>query len=943
MLGSDFAKITDPVNPKSYSQKIIGWLPGLILSLDDPEKLGRVQVTCPLIEPNVPLPNDSDGWVPVVTPYALNNRDGGMLFPLEVGTQVVLLPMMGDINHLCVIGCFHSRVDRPYEEFDRSKGITGEYSRAGRIHLLDDSETGKGAEVKVYPSGLVEKVDPQGNKTIQSEDGAVLQIKKDGGIRMENKEGAIALDPKGNIQQFNQSSASFSIDTSGTIKLESPTSPSLILSKAGIDMRSQKDEVSDIKQGLEKSLSGAFGSTFTRGKEIQNLLDDLKNGRLNRSEALLRFRDITLLASQGFDRYYQGNDFLNQLQNFSNIELGQRTVDQLDHFRENGLDNVFTIVKDMIEGDSDFSGQEILEVLFGELPTDISGYLNLGADVIEGLLSGENPLDDVLDNLLEQLLPNGSIDDIGSILNLGLSTFFGSTPLVRSVVDIFNGVLDGDLGIEDFTSVLKELGIANDLINNIGGIVSGITDFLDEGLALIEGAFDMVTGFLDNIDGLITEFIGFPLPFSLGAIISQVIQSIGILDQISSLIDQLKGMIDEVEGLIGKFIELKQDTSLAESIGDRILSSAEKLSESVNKQKDLDPFFQEFYSFAQALLKLEFVDSLEEMTQLAGIVENLDSYKLLDLSKLKVNLKDPSLNNANLIKKVDEFLDGFVKNYLPGILADILKQIDLGALKIANKNLLETVNSIATVHGGTMHGDTKKTLLSANSYNAGGLVEMDKKSAVLSGAGGKRGFGAMMAVDDNKAVLKAPGADLGLGNFLEMDMGKTTFHTAGASKGLGSSLELQQKEISIQAPGAKNNAGSWINLNQDQIKLHGPGGEKGLGSNIIADLNFLELSGPSESNNSRNHAFINLTPELARINAPGGAIEQGSTFWMKPGEGYWRAGSEVLGSAIYMTPSSIFWRVGTAGAFVSMLPGTLWLAPPGQLGIFMTGPLIFIN
>lgn len=45
--------------------KLMGGIPAEITSLDDPEKIGRIQVRCPLIDENVNLPNGEDGWVNV--------------------------------------------------------------------------------------------------------------------------------------------------------------------------------------------------------------------------------------------------------------------------------------------------------------------------------------------------------------------------------------------------------------------------------------------------------------------------------------------------------------------------------------------------------------------------------------------------------------------------------------------------------------------------------------------------------------------------------------------------------------------------------------------------------------------------------------------------------------------------------------------------------------
>ena len=60
---ASFERLVDPNNPESHRQKYVGWLPGVVIGLDDPQNLGRVQVICPTIDRQNPLPNNSDGWV----------------------------------------------------------------------------------------------------------------------------------------------------------------------------------------------------------------------------------------------------------------------------------------------------------------------------------------------------------------------------------------------------------------------------------------------------------------------------------------------------------------------------------------------------------------------------------------------------------------------------------------------------------------------------------------------------------------------------------------------------------------------------------------------------------------------------------------------------------------------------------------------------------------
>ena len=910
-MSNSFAKLTDAHNPKSYANKINGWLPGIIIDTDDPEKLGRVRVVCPVIDDNNPLPNDNDGWVPVITPFTLNEQEGGMLLPLEAGTQVALMGMMGDIKQLAVIGCFHSRKERPFTEFDRHKGITGEMTRSGRITLHDDSNQGKGAEVKYYPTGVTEKVDPQGNKTIATAEGAVLQLDGEGGVRLENEEGFYSVSKDGTLEQANKANATISITPDGKIDLNTPTSPRIRLSSTGVDIKAQRDKITDLRLGLERTLSGAFGGTYNTMQQIKGLRNDLGDEE-QIAFLIYRFDEIFSTAELNFDRFNESQQYIDELVNLDPLELGDRAVAQLDFFREHGLDKVQSAIAS--NGGRFASGADLAGVITNAVPPEIQKKLNLDIDFLDKIVTGNyGDVDRIIQGALSNLIPGGTISDIENMFSLGITQILGELGLQRTLTDLISKVVDGNglgsiagtftgafddlsnLNIElsDFGNLIGELGIAQDLFNELGGFLDGAFEYVFAGLDQLVGAIDFATEFINNIDQMIIDFIGFPIPFGLDAIFGYLGQVTGILDKAKEFIDQIKGKISQIEGMISQFIKVKNDTTLAENFGQQILDKAQNLASVVTGQRDLDPLFTSTRKLSQILLQIQNVDTITELPLLDDVLDELDNAGFSTRTLRKKALTPEKLLSVTDTKAaINDFLADFAKQELPSILSRLDSQVNESTLKRGNQLMLEATDAIAFLQGATIKGNQDLLSQSSDNYHSGSLMEMDKDIISMMAPGGKRGFGSSISLDKDKTTIKSPGADLGLGMYMQIDQEKTGLFAPGANQGLGSSIEIDQKEILLKAPGSKNSIGSFIKIDLEQVEIYSPGGDQGVGSNVCSDLNFLRLNGPGESDKNSSNTFIRLNPNNVEIFAPGGANNTASEFVMDADSVHCRAGSD---------------------------------------------------
>jgi uncharacterized protein involved in type VI secretion and phage assembly len=120
-------------------------MPGLVEALvvdnADPDQLGRVKVKFPLL-PETP----ESFWARLVMPMAGRER-GWMTIP-EIGDEVLVAFVHGDINNAIVVGSLYNGVDTPpYANEDGENNLRVFQSRSGHRLTFDDTDGAERVEL----------------------------------------------------------------------------------------------------------------------------------------------------------------------------------------------------------------------------------------------------------------------------------------------------------------------------------------------------------------------------------------------------------------------------------------------------------------------------------------------------------------------------------------------------------------------------------------------------------------------------------------------------------------------------------------------------------------------------------------------------------------------------------------------------------------------------
>ena len=136
-------KVTD-----RRGRPVSGQMPGLVEALVvdnvDPDKLGRVKLKFPLL-PETP----ESTWSRLVMPMAGRER-GWMTIP-EIGDEVLVAFVHGDINNAIVVGAMFNGVDTPpYANEDGDNNLRVFQSRAGHRVTFDDTDGDERVELILH-------------------------------------------------------------------------------------------------------------------------------------------------------------------------------------------------------------------------------------------------------------------------------------------------------------------------------------------------------------------------------------------------------------------------------------------------------------------------------------------------------------------------------------------------------------------------------------------------------------------------------------------------------------------------------------------------------------------------------------------------------------------------------------------------------------------------
>lgn len=351
---------------------LMGWIPGIITDLRDPEMIGRVKVRCDLLAENVDLPNENDGWVWVLEEFCLANRSGGTHRMLEVGTQVAMIPMMGDARQMLIIGCLPSRVDRPPEGADRAEKRYGKQTPGGVIEMNDDK---KAAKITTFPHGVLQGVTGTGDIIYETRDKARFSLTQDGNSLLGNDLASLQAGKNGDVSLFSGGSATANFSADGQVAIASPNQAVLSLDGSTALVTGPNPQVSQRLNQLKGLLLGCFYYADQDLKTLEAMTNDFNDERIQPIVFLEKTRQALKRLYQGIgSNLSQSVKEFNELKEYSVIDFSKCCEGQIKEALRLGLGELIEVVKSV----AGKSGEEIAESLKNDIPEKFLNTLDLG-------------------------------------------------------------------------------------------------------------------------------------------------------------------------------------------------------------------------------------------------------------------------------------------------------------------------------------------------------------------------------------------------------------------------------------------------------------------------------------------------------------------------------------------------------------------------------------
>jgi uncharacterized protein involved in type VI secretion and phage assembly len=157
-------------------REVQGVVHGFIKDTKDPDKLGRVKLRLPMLDPDY-----ESGWVPIASPMSGDSR--GFFFSPEVDDEVVVAFDNGHIDHPYVIGFLYNGSQKPPETELKNRVIL---TPGGNTLRFEDKDGAKKIVLKTSAGFLLE-MDEQAKKITLSDAGSEVMTftAQDGKIKIE--------------------------------------------------------------------------------------------------------------------------------------------------------------------------------------------------------------------------------------------------------------------------------------------------------------------------------------------------------------------------------------------------------------------------------------------------------------------------------------------------------------------------------------------------------------------------------------------------------------------------------------------------------------------------------------------------------------------------------------------------------------------------------------
>lgn len=152
-----------------------GIVAGVVVDIEDPENLGRIQVSFPH------LSDQQSDWARLVTPMA--GKDRGVFFRPEVGDEVLVVFEHGEARRPLIVGSVWSTQDTPPPDDGNTKQNNWRFikSRSGHIIRLDDTSGGEKIEIIDKDSSRRVVIDSSGSKIQVSCDQGNIEVTANSG------------------------------------------------------------------------------------------------------------------------------------------------------------------------------------------------------------------------------------------------------------------------------------------------------------------------------------------------------------------------------------------------------------------------------------------------------------------------------------------------------------------------------------------------------------------------------------------------------------------------------------------------------------------------------------------------------------------------------------------------------------------------------------------
>lgn len=366
--------ITHPEHAESHATHLregyfMGCLPAEVTSVKDPNNAGRIKCRSSIIDEFSDLPNGVDGWIPVTTSYVLTDTPGGTLAPLQVGSQVILVPVMGKMNDWICFGAIHTTAEPPHASHSRADGSYGERTPEGITHV----RTGAAAEVKTYPHGVIKGVTATGDVMTKTTDTTITQS-ADGKVHLENKNSSTSMSPSGTVTTTNAVGSSMTLTDKGTVTMASAHKSSMSFVDGKVEIAGPPNnketaaKIDEYKKTISKSVGG-LNEMFAQiaSVDLSKLDTTSVNGIIGAANDVIA-KGSAIVAD--YEKAKTQAESLLTTITQNPAEALKIIAPEVSTFLDNNLDKVLPTIKSAIA--SNIGGAGVLAQIEAYLPSDVT-------------------------------------------------------------------------------------------------------------------------------------------------------------------------------------------------------------------------------------------------------------------------------------------------------------------------------------------------------------------------------------------------------------------------------------------------------------------------------------------------------------------------------------------------------------------------------------------